>query len=218
MMPLESMGPYATVVVDPPWPLNWYRTDWTKADAARNGRVNRGKYVGKRPGYSNYGYETMDVDEIAALPVGDVLADDALVFLWTTGRLLREAFGVLEAWGVVYGYTMVWHKPWGPKPLNKPMYNSEFVLVGTKGKPRYTDEKMFFTANTWTNPRVHSRKPEEFYDLLRRVTPAPRLDIFGRRRIGGFDTWGDQAPAGPPLPETYQQVLVEPPSPGDETP
>ena len=103
MIPLESMGRYATVVVDPPWPVNWWRKGWTKADASRNGRVNRGKYSAKRPGYSGFGYDTMPISEIAAVPVSQVLADDAFVFLWTTGQLLSQAFDVLMAWGVGRG-------------------------------------------------------------------------------------------------------------------
>ena len=40
--------------------------------------------------------------------------------------------------------------------------------------------------------REHSRKPAEFYDLLLRVSPEPRLDIFSRENHDGFDAWGNE--------------------------
>lgn len=39
---------------------------------------------------------------------------------------------------------------------------------------------------------LHSQKPDEFYEILRRRTPAPRIDIFARRRHFGFDAHGNQ--------------------------
>ena len=87
------------------------------------------------------------------------------------------------------------------------MFNTEYIVVGRRGSPKWLDTKSFRTGNYW--PRgVHSEKPEGFYDLLRRVTPGPRLDIFGRRRIAGFESWGNEAPEGPPLPDHYQTVFA----------
>ena len=205
--PLADMGRFATVVVDPPWPVVWFEGTLTKLERLQRSR--KGGYQNKAPGYTKMEYETMTIQEIAALPIGEVLADDALVFLWATQGTLRVGFDVLDDWGLEYSHVMTWHKPWGPKPLNKPMYNSEFAIVGKRGRPKYIDEKMLFTSNQWPNPRIHSVKPEGFYDLLRRVTPVPRLDVFGRRRIAGFESWGSQAPEGPALPDHYQRVLLD---------
>ena len=198
MKPLAEMGRYATVVVDPPWPL--------PMSGFNHRKVAGGKGSGKTA--TELTYETMSLDGIAALPVGDVLADDALVFCWTVNRFLPYTFTIMAEWGVAYAYTMTWVKGGGIQTPVTPQFNAEWCIVGRKGKPKYQETKAFATANHW--PRgEHSEKPEGFYDLLRRVTPGPRLDVFGRRRIAGFDSWGNEAPEGLALPDHYQQVLIE---------
>ena len=212
MKPLEDMGRFKTVVVDPPWDVTWYSNTLTleSRDQLRQKQLSERKGLGlkRMPGYVQMPYPTMSLDEIKALPIPEVLEPDGLVFLWTTMKMLPHAFGVLEAWLVEYDYTMTWHKSRGPKPLNKPMYNAEFVLVGKQGRPHYLEEKMLFTSNSWSSPRVHSHKPEGFYDLLRRVTPEPRMDVFARRQIAGFTPWGDEVPEGEPLSNHYQTVML----------
>jgi len=149
----------------------------------------------------------MTLPELAALPVPAVLESHAFVFLWTINRFLKEAFELLEVWGLKYMCTMAWHKPHGPKPVGYPIYNMEHILVAKKGSPSFLETTAFTTANFWEAPRNYNAapgawgrqienctKPEGFYDLLRRVTPAPRLDVFSRRRIEGFDRWGNESP------------------------
>ena len=183
---------YATIVIDPPWELN--RVGW--ASSPNNGISER------------LSYTLLQNDEIASLPVNQILNEDALLFCWTVNSHLTTAIQLLESWNIKYWFTMTWVKNGGIQLPNSPQFNAEWCIVGRKGKPQFLDTKMFNTANYW--PRQgHSVKPEGFYDLLRRVTPGPRLDIFGRRRIAGFDSCGNEAPDGDTLPDHYQQVLLE---------
>ena len=130
------------------------------------------------------------------------------VFCWTINQFISEAIQLMPFWGLRYSFTMTWVKNDAIQIPNRPRYNSEFVIVGRRGNPRFQEIKSFQMANCWRQ-RGHSEKPEEFYDLLRRVTPGPRLDVFGRRRIAGFESWGDEAPKGEALPDHYQTVLTE---------
>ena len=192
MQPLSEMGRFATVVIDPPWPVSWSRS---------------GK--GRKSGQNSFiMYETMNLQEIAGLPMGPLLLADAHVFLWTTQAFLRHSFRLIESWGCDYSFTMTWVKTGYlvNKPIGYPFYNTEWIVVGKRGKPEFLDTRQFRCANA-REAHAHSEKPEEFYDLLRRVTPEPRLDIFGRRAIAGFHSWGNEAPEGDPPPNQYQDVL-----------
>ena len=191
MKPLEEMGRFATVVIDPPWHLEPI-----------------GLKTGGLTAYNRIDYVMMSLEEIATLPITAVLDDAAMVFCWTVNKYLPDTYGILQRWGLRYAFTMTWVKGGGVQTPVTPCFNAEWIVVGRKGSPKFRETKAFRTANYW--PRgAHSEKPEGFYDLLRRVTPAPRLDIFGRRRIAGFHSWGNEAPEGDPLPDHYQEVMLE---------
>jgi N6-adenosine-specific RNA methylase IME4 len=172
---------YRTVAIDPPWPIEI------------NDRDVRPDQVGMH-------YPTMSVDEIKAIRLP--LADEAIVFLWTTQKFLPAAFSVLEAWGLKYLFTMVWHKSGGPQPFNLPQYNCEFVLVGRRGGLPFLDTKQFSTC--FEAPRrEHSRKPDFFYELVERVSAAPRLDYFSREKRNGFDQFGNEVEKFDELDEIF---------------
>ena len=192
------MGRYATVVIDPPWPID----------------LKSMRYWGARTRPETMSFEaqalpylTMTLEDIANMDISSVLEIDALVFCWTINKFLFDTRHVIESWGLKYCYTMTWIKSPAMQLANSPEYNSEWIVVGRNGSPRYNEITSFKLANYWPR-REHSAKPEGFYDLLRRVTPAPRLDIFGRRLIGGFDSWGNEVPEGDPPPDQHQQLLV----------
>ena len=55
---------------------------------------------------------------------------------------------------------------------------------------RRTDKVFAFAARK----TGHSRKPDLFYEIVERVSPEPRLEMFARRRRYGWDVWGNEAP------------------------
>jgi len=132
----------------------------------------------------------MQEDELAAMQLP--AADDCHVWVWTTHKFLPMCLGLLDAWGLKYVCTFVWHKPGGFQPFGLPQYNCEFAVYARRGTPQFIDTKAFPVC--FDAPRgKHSEKPGEFYDVVRRVTAGRRIDIFNRRQIEGFDVWGKEA-------------------------
>jgi len=164
-------GVYDVIVIDPPWPMKKIERD-------------------ERPNQSEFDYPTMTEEEMAALELP--VADDAHIWIWTTHKYLPMAFRLLDKWGLKYVCTFVWHKPGGFQPFGLPQYNAEFALYARKGSPAFVDTKAFPVC--FTAPRgAHSEKPDEFYEMIARVTAGRRVDMFGRRKINGFDSWGNES-------------------------
>ena len=164
-------GHYDVIVIDPPWPMEKIERDVTPEQVA-------------------FEYPTMQEHELAAMQLP--AADDCHVWVWTTQKFLPMCLRLLDAWGLKYVCTFVWHKPGGFQPFGLPQYNCEFALYARRGTPQFIDTKAFpvcFNAHRGK----HSEKPEAFYDVVRRVTAGRRIDIFNRRKIEGFDVWGKEA-------------------------
>lgn len=182
---------YQVIVADPPWPIRW-----------SGGSVTAGAATGSKRVYPKRGlpYPTMPTEDIASLPVRDLAADDAHLFMWTLDRFLIDgsAASICRAWGFEpMPQTIVWAKASaGLGRFIRPAH--EVVLIGRRGDARMA-EVSTTSVHAWRQPyaggaKVHSAKPEGFLDLVELLCPGgPYLELFARRQRIGWDTWGNQA-------------------------
>jgi N6-adenosine-specific RNA methylase IME4 len=164
---------YRTIVADPPW--SYENETWG---------------VGAVGGE----YATLTFEDICALPVADWAEREAHLYLWVTNaKLLDHDYAALvNAWGFSYKTCLTWHKT---SCLGIGHYfrgETEHVLFCTRG--RLPIAAGIRERNLFAAPRGrHSVKPDAFYDLVERVSPPLRLELFARRQRLGWDTWGDEA-------------------------
>jgi N6-adenosine-specific RNA methylase IME4 len=136
----------------------------------------------------------MTSDEIAALPVADLAAVDAHLYLWTIQSFLFDAKAIIDGWGFRMAAVLVWSKP--PKGVwSEWACSAEFVLFAKRGKPQGIGQH---TGTVFEWPRgEHSAKPDAFLDLVEQVSPGPYAELFARRARFGWDyPIGDQALGG----------------------
>ena len=165
----ELSPPYATIVADPPWPSMHQRSTDHRGKPERH-------------------YGTMPVECIADLPVGDLAATDAHLWLWGVNRLMEDAYRVVRAWGFTPMSLLTWCKP-GPGMGYYLRNNTEHCIFATRGAPAVPDSAALSTWFVW--PRsAHSVKPAAFGDIVEQVSPGPYLELFARSPRLGWDAWG----------------------------
>jgi N6-adenosine-specific RNA methylase IME4 len=142
-------------------------------------------------------YRTMTVEEIMALPIGELAARDCALFLWWTWPLIFKAERIIEAWGFTYsGLAWEWLK-FNPKTGRYAFgggygtrKNCEPCLLARRGSPKILSrsERDHIIAPR----REHSRKPDEQYGRIERMYEGPRLELFGRQERPGWDVFGNE--------------------------
>jgi N6-adenosine-specific RNA methylase IME4 len=137
-------------------------------------------------------YPTMTAEELRDFgsTVEQVAADDCHLYLWTTHSQLWLARELAEHWGFRYECVLTWVKSGGPTPLYSFMRTTEFVLFCRRGKLPLA--KVGLPAHFAANRTGHSVKPDAFFDLVREVSPGPRLELFARAPHDGFTAWGNE--------------------------
>lgn len=173
---------FGTILADPPWRF----INRTGKMAPEHKRLSR--------------YETLTTDEIASLPVAEVAASTAHLYLWVPNALLPDGLRVMSAWGFAYKSNLIWHKvrkDGGSDGRGVGFYFrnvTEILLFGVRGKNARTLQagrrQVNFIAS---RKREHSRKPDEQYDVIESCSAGPFLELFARGERRGWTYWGDQA-------------------------
>ncbi|MDO8979950.1 MAG: MT-A70 family methyltransferase [Afipia sp.] len=173
---------FSTILADPPWQF----INRTGKIAPEHRRLAR--------------YATMTRNEICALPVSEISAPTAHLYLWVPNALLPEGLEVMKAWGFSYKSNVVWHKirkDGGPDGRGVGFYFrnvTELILFGVRGKNARTLKPGRTQVNFMaTRKREHSRKPDEQYELIESCSPGPYLELFSRGTRRNWAVWGNQA-------------------------
>lgn len=172
---------YKTILADPPW---GYRNTRNNGAAAKH-------------------YPTMATPEICALRVPDIVADDAVLFMWATWPCLPDAMQVISAWGFRYMTGFPWVKILKDTGNELPGIGGIRPVMGTGFWVRACSEMVLICKRGKAKPPVspmlgllgecleHSRKPDSIYQLCEQH-PGPYLELFARRERFGWDAFGNQ--------------------------
>ena len=173
------MKKYSIIYADPPWRYKVY----SKKGLGRSAESH---------------YPTMELEDIRALPVGTLAADDCVLFLWTPIPLLHDCFSVMRAWGFSYKtVAFVWIKQnrksdslfWGMGHWTRS--NAELCMLATKGHPKRRSAGVHQVI--LSHIEEHSKKPEEARRrIVELMGDLPRIELFARQKADGWDVWGNE--------------------------
>ena len=141
-------------------------------------------------------YKTMSVPEIIA--TRPRLAKQSHLYLWCVVQHVDWAYEVARAWECEPIILLTWKKP--GVGTGRFQCNTEHVLVARKGNrignpfgqggrhAPATNGTLF----EWPRAR-HSEKPQAFFDIVERLSPAPRLEMYARAPREKWSVWGNES-------------------------
>jgi len=176
---------YKIIYADPPWQYNNQNTGGSMISGSKNQ------------------YPTMSVDEIKRLPVPKISDKNSCLFLWVTTPFLPDGIEIMKEWGFNYKTSIYWRKIMS---LGMGFWfrgQVEVLLFGIRGNIKaFRSQKCNFIQSKCYK---HSQKPKEIYGIIRDISIKfnlnPKIELFAREQIEGWDVWGNQTP------NTIQKVL-----------
>ncbi|ACT47145.1 MT-A70 family methyltransferase [Methylotenera mobilis] len=165
--PLESsLGTFSVILADPPW-----------------------DYMGELA----VGYPCMSVKEICEMPISQISADDAVLFMWCSSSLLPEAVEVVKAWGFTFKTSAVWDKDFSGQGTYF-RQGHEVLMIATKGLVPEVPYDARPSSVLKFKRREHSRKPDEVYQIIDHMYPElSKVELFCRGEpANGWAGWGNE--------------------------
>ena len=187
-----SLQKYNVIYADPPWSQKAGRklSDYKVIDGKQIWNSSETKS-------QDLAYPTMTVEEICALPVGDIAAKDAHLYLWVTNQYLMRASEVIKAWGFKYSTCITWKKKRMGGGLGGAFrITHEHLLFCRRGKLStigIIPETVIEAKRPYVNGYpCHSKKPEIFAQMIEQVSPGLKLEMFARAEREGWDVFGNE--------------------------
>lgn len=175
----DLLKKYNVIYADPPWETRYCPMSM----GARSKKLE---------------YPTMTDTEIIALPVQDIAADDAMLFMWCIDSRFPLLPEIMRAWGFEFkSMGFVWVKKAATTAGTNATFSSytrrscEFCFIGTRG--RYIVKNKSIEQLVVEPKRAHSQKPETVMKrIVSMVGDVPRVELFAREKTYGWDCWGNQ--------------------------
>lgn len=143
-------------------------------------------------------YPVMKIKDIYSLPVSNLADDNCILFLWATYPHLHYCIETVKRWGFEYKtVAFTWVKTTKDSmkfPIGTGYWtraNPEICLLGTKGRIIRQSRSV---RNLLISPRdEHSKKPREVRNhIVELCGDLPRIELFARKKINGWDSWGNE--------------------------
>lgn len=181
--------PYSTIVADPPWHYDGSHGGSFVIPKRADQAHHRGVEV--------MGFESMATEDIVALPVRDLAATDAHLYLWVTNAFMVEGHEICRAWGFRPKTVLTWVKTHQDDPAQVSMKTgyyfrgaTEHAIFAVRGSLPLKCSDGLPTAYLWPRIGKHSVKPAAFGDLVEKASPGPYVELFARAPRLGWDSWG----------------------------
>ena len=171
---------YNVIYADPPWKTQTFKEK-------KDGMISR-----------CLPYPQMADKDIMELPVSKIADVNSILFMWVIDSRIPFISDLFCSWGFTYkcvGFV------WGKKSKTTEGFNGgfssytkrdcEFCFIGTHGK--YLNLKRGVNQILLEPKTLHSKKPEEIRKrIVQLCGDIPRIELFARQRVKGWDVWGNE--------------------------